>query len=45
VLKLVHFLNDKVMTSDCMVICCIDPATMDDRQYHILLTEMKEFDE
>jgi hypothetical protein len=33
------------MTSDCMVICCIDPATMDDRQYHILLTEMKEFDE
>ncbi len=45
VLKLIHFLNDKVMTSDCMVICCVDPATMDDRQYHILLTEMKEFDE
>ena len=45
VLKLVHFLNDKVMTSDCMVICCIDPATMDDRQYHILLTEMNRFDE
>jgi PAS domain S-box-containing protein len=44
VLKLIHFLNDKVMTSDCMVICCVDPATMDDRQYHILLTEMKEFD-
>jgi hypothetical protein len=45
VLKLIHFLNDKVMTSDCMVLCSIDPLTMEDRQYRILLTEMKEFDE
>jgi PAS domain S-box-containing protein len=43
VLKLIHFLNDKVMTSDCMVLCSIDPLTMEDRQYRILLTEMKEF--
>jgi hypothetical protein len=33
------------MTSDCMVLCSIDPLTMEDRQYRILLTEMKEFDE
>jgi PAS domain S-box-containing protein len=45
VLKLVHFLNDKVMTSDCMVLCCIDPLTMDERQFRIILTEMQEFDE
>ncbi|HUL62357.1 MAG TPA: DUF835 domain-containing protein [Methanocella sp.] len=43
VLKLIHFLNDKVMTSDCMVLCGIDPLTMEERQYRILLTEMKEF--
>jgi PAS domain S-box-containing protein len=43
VLKLIHFLNDRVMTSDCMVLCSIDPLTMEDRQYRILLTEMKEF--
>jgi PAS domain S-box-containing protein len=45
VLKLIHFLNDRVMTSDCMVLCSIDPLTMEDRQYRILLTEMKEFDD
>jgi PAS domain S-box-containing protein len=45
VLKLIHFLNDRIMTSDCMVLCSIDPLTMEDRQYRILLTEMKEFDE
>jgi|AGTN01.2.fsa_nt_gi PAS domain S-box/PAS domain S-box/PAS domain S-box len=45
VLKLVHFLNDKVMSSDCMVLCSIDPLTMEERQYRILLTEMREYDE
>ena len=43
VLKVVHFLNDKAMTSDCMILFCIDPMTMDERQYRILLTEMREF--
>jgi hypothetical protein len=45
VLKLMHFLNDRVMTSDCMVLCGIDPLTMEERQYRILLTEMKEYNE
>ena len=45
VLKLMHFLNDRVMTSDCMVLCSIDPLTMEERQYRILLTEMKEYNE
>lgn len=45
VLKLIHFLNDKVMTSDSMVLCSIDPLTMEERQYRILLTEMKEYNE
>ena len=43
VLKLIHFHNDRVMTSDCMVLSSIDPLTMEERQYRILLTEMKEF--
>lgn len=43
VLKVINFLNDKVMQSDCTVICCLDPMTLEDRQHRMLLTEMQDF--
>ncbi len=43
VLKLVQFLNDRIMPSDCVVILCMDPLTLEERQYNILRTETQEF--
>ncbi|WP_424358377.1 DUF835 domain-containing protein [Methanocella sp. MCL-LM] len=43
VLKLVQFLNDKIMQSDCVVILCMDPLTLEERQYNLLRTETQEF--
>jgi hypothetical protein len=43
VLKMVQFLNDKIMQSDCVVLLCMDPLTLDDRQHNILKTETQEF--
>lgn len=39
-LKFVHYLNDKVMISRSRVLFCIDPLTLDERQYRLLLSEM-----
>jgi PAS domain S-box-containing protein len=41
-LKFVHYLNDRVMQSRSRVIFCIDGETIDDRQLHIMMTEMLE---
>ncbi|OPY25578.1 MAG: putative diguanylate cyclase [Methanocella sp. PtaU1.Bin125] len=45
VLKFLHLLNDRVMISNCTVVLCMDPLTLDTRQFHVLLTEMREFKE
>lgn len=45
VLKFLHLLNDRVMMSNCMVMLCMDPMTIDQRQHHLLLTEMRELGE
>ena len=44
-LKFVHFLNDKLMQSNCRILFCMDTLTLDERQYHMLLSEMQKFDE
>lgn len=44
-LKFVHFLNDKLMQSNCRILFCIDTMTIDERQHHILMSEMQKFDE
>ena len=43
VMKLIQFLNDRIMPSDCVVILCMDPLTLEERQYNILRTETQEF--
>ncbi|HEY3422353.1 MAG TPA: DUF835 domain-containing protein, partial [Methanocellaceae archaeon] len=43
-LKFVHFLNDKLMQSNCRIIFSMDTLTLDERQYHMLLSEMRKFD-
>lgn len=45
ILKFIQFLNDKIMMSNCRVLCCINPRAFDDRQYHLLRGEMHEFGE
>lgn len=44
-LKFVQFLNDKIMMSNSKAFFCINAGTLDDRQLHLLLTEMIEFRE
>ncbi|HMK45732.1 MAG TPA: PAS domain S-box protein, partial [Methanocella sp.] len=44
-LKFVHFLNDRIMLNKCRVICCADFAAFEERQLHLLTTEMKMFGE
>ena len=44
-LKFVHFLNDKLMQSNCRILFCMDTLTLDERQHHMLLSEMRKFDE
>ena len=44
-LKFVHFLNDKLMQSKCRIVFCMDTLTLDERQHHMLLSEMRKFDE
>jgi len=43
-LKFVHYLNDRIMQSNSRVIFCIDTQTIDDRQLHILMSEMADFE-
>ncbi|MGA9139632.1 MAG: PAS domain S-box protein [Methanocella sp.] len=45
VLKFLHLLNDRVMVSNCTVLFCIDPLALETRQFHLLLSEMREFKE
>ena len=42
-LKFVHFLNDRLMQSQCRILFCIDGMALDERQLHILLSEMNKF--
>ncbi|MCD1296159.1 hypothetical protein CUJ83_14240 [Methanocella sp. CWC-04] len=44
-LKFIHFINDRVMQSRCRVFFCIDTLALDERQYHILRSEMLEFED
>lgn len=44
-LKFAQFLNDKLMISNCCAMFCIDTQTLDERQLHLLLSEMTEFRE
>ncbi len=43
-LKFVHFLNDKLMQSNCRILFCMDTLTLDERQHHMLLSEMRKFE-
>jgi PAS domain S-box-containing protein len=43
-LKFVHYLNDRVMQSNSRAIFCIDTQTIDERQLHILMSEMTDLD-
>jgi PAS domain S-box-containing protein len=45
VLKFLHLLNDRVMVSNCTVLLCMDPLSLETRQLHVLLSEMREFKE
>lgn len=43
-LKFVHYINDRIMMSNSRAIFCIDSQTIDDRQTHILMSEMTDFE-
>ncbi|OPY25405.1 MAG: sensory histidine kinase AtoS [Methanocella sp. PtaU1.Bin125] len=43
-LKFVHYLNDRIMQSNSRAIFCIDTQTIDERQLHILMSEMEDFE-
>jgi hypothetical protein len=45
VLKFLHLLNDRVMVSNCTVLLCMDPLTLETRQFHVLLSEMRVFEQ
>jgi two-component system cell cycle response regulator len=42
-LKFVQYLNDRIVTSQSRAFFCIDTGALDDKQRHLLLTEMVEF--
>ncbi len=44
-LKFVQYLNDRIMGSNSRAFFCIDTGALDDKQRHLLLTEMVEFKE
>lgn len=43
-LKFIHYLNDRIMMSNSRVVFCIDTRTIDERQMHILMSEMTDFE-
>jgi PAS domain S-box-containing protein len=43
--RFVNTINDRVMKSKCRVLFCIDTQALHDRQYHLILSEMREFDD
>jgi hypothetical protein len=45
VLKFIHYLNDRIMTSKSRVMVCIDPLTLDQKHYHLMKSEMSTFEE
>jgi PAS domain S-box-containing protein len=45
VLKFLHLLNDRVMVSNSGVLLCMDPLSLEMRQFHLLKTELREFEE
>ncbi|WP_424357160.1 PAS domain S-box protein [Methanocella sp. MCL-LM] len=44
-LKLLHVINDHVMLSNSILQLSLDPAAIDERQYHQLTTEVRKFSE
>lgn len=44
-LKFVQYLNDRIINSNSRAFFCIDTGALDDKQKHLLLTEMVEFKE
>lgn len=45
ILKFIHFLNDRVMQSQCRVLFCIDSMALDQKQFHVLISEMVSMEE
>jgi PAS domain S-box-containing protein len=45
VLKFLHLLNDRIMVSNSGVLLCLDPLTLETRQYHLLKTELRDFED
>lgn len=43
VLKFIHFLNDKAMISNCSLLLVVDPLSIGEQQYHLLMSEMRQF--
>lgn len=43
VLKFIQYLDDRVMVSNCSVLIALDPLSIDERQYHMLTSELKPF--
>lgn len=43
VLKLIHILNDKAMISNCGILVVVDPLSIGERQYHLLLSDANQF--
>ena len=44
-LKLIHVINDHVMQSNSILQLSVDPAAIDERHYHQLITEVRKFSE
>lgn len=42
-LNFVQYLNDRIMVSDCSAMFCVDSKTLNEKQLHLLLSEMTEF--
>ena len=43
VLKFIHFLNDKTMISKCSILIVLDPLSIAEQQYHLLISEITPF--
>lgn len=42
-LKFIHYLNDKATISKCSVMIVVDPLSIGEQQYHLLLSEITQF--
>ncbi len=43
VLKFIHFLNDKAMVSNSSILVVLDPLSIDEQQYHMLISDITPF--